>query len=491
MVDYPLYLKFKVTNDTNKTSKILYLKAPRLEVITLYDENLTILSTNGYYYNDKTLYPYFKINIKPNETKIYYMRVTTIFSGLNFSLELEDEKKFFKEDFYLKTIFIFFIGILAALMIYALLTSIYLKNLSYGFYALYLFIFILKSFWYLGLIRFYLPIEYAKISTRYSSMEISFLIITWSFFAINFLKIQKYPKIYNIFKIFMFLAFFEGLIFSIIIYHNMDFSIITGTLFILFNIWAGLYIYKNNKTREARFFLIGYMVASFGYFMVILNVLGYLSVTKDYPYILICAITIEAFILLFALLEQHKTFQSQIVQIGEINHRVKNNLSLVKALVNKYHTKPQKLNHIINSIAEAHSQLYYENNSMVINLKQYLTKLLEHLYSSAPNKWIIQKDIIDEKIDIKRATNLGIIINEIITNSFKYVNQQENILKISLDVKNDYFVLDIEDNGDGFNPTKKVSGGLNYINGLVKNMLKGEIILDSINKTKYTIRWKR
>jgi two-component sensor histidine kinase len=91
---------------------------------------------------------------------------------------------------------------------------------------------------------------------------------------------------------------------------------------------------------------------------------------------------------------------------------------------------------------------------------------------------------------------LGLIINEIVSNSIKYAFPHDKTGKISINLKyyDDKYKLTISDNGIGFPENLDFRNiestlGLKLVNSLVKQ-LDGSIDLDTSQGTKFTIKFK-
>ncbi len=203
--------------------------------------------------------------------------------------------------------------------------------------------------------------------------------------------------------------------------------------------------------------------------------------------------------------ELEQTLQEKEVLLKEIHHRVKNNLQLVSAMLylqaehledDKMMKFVEKSQNRINSMALVHQALYSYKNLDKINFQQYLNKLVKAIYdsfdfSSKEIKYkLIAPDII---FDIEISIPLGIIINEIVYNSFKHAFEGRKYGKIIVEVKKlDYSAIRllIEDDGIGIlEPVKediKSSYGLQLVTLLVKQ-LGGKMKIDTSKGTKVVI----
>jgi two-component sensor histidine kinase len=149
-------------------------------------------------------------------------------------------------------------------------------------------------------------------------------------------------------------------------------------------------------------------------------------------------------------------------------------------------------------MAMIHEMLYQSKNLTHINFTDYIQRLVSQLISSYPIKDnitpIIETD--DINLNIETATPLGLIINEIVSNSIKYAFPHDKTGKISIKLKyyDDKYKLTISDNGVGFPENLDFRNiestlGLKLVNSLVKQ-LDGSIDLDTSQGTKFTIKFK-
>ncbi|WP_052402692.1 sensor histidine kinase [Methanococcoides methylutens] len=111
-----------------------------------------------------------------------------------------------------------------------------------------------------------------------------------------------------------------------------------------------------------------------------------------------------------------------------------------------------------------------------------------------------QIELIDINIESKdifmnfdTATHLGLILNELIINSFKYAFPDgSGTISIRFQQIDDRFTLIVEDDGTGF-PVKEILAtdtlGLKLVNELVEQ-IQGEIHIDGSSGSKYTINFR-
>jgi PAS domain S-box-containing protein len=205
--------------------------------------------------------------------------------------------------------------------------------------------------------------------------------------------------------------------------------------------------------------------------------------------------------------EQIKTsLKEKETLLQEIHHRVKNNMAVVSSLLslqansmNDDRLKAALMDsqNRVQSMSAIHEILYQSENLSSIDMDLYLSKLSSSMVQSYTTSSKINLKIEAENIliGVEQASPVGLIVNELITNSNKYAfpDNQEGEIKISLQKKEDQIELDYADNGIGipqnFDWENAKSMGLNLVKILVENQLDGSIALNRENGTKFTIKF--
>ena len=180
------------------------------------------------------------------------------------------------------------------------------------------------------------------------------------------------------------------------------------------------------------------------------------------------------------------TLEEQKVLMQEVNHRVKNNLAIISSLMNLQSEKAkddyhrglfQESRNRLDSIAVVHQLLYQSESYSNINFKFYIEEILNNLAASFhdPDKEIrILKGINDITLGLSTAIPLALIVNELVTNSYKhaFAEMEEGVIEISLIENNKRVFLKIRDNGPGFDPgaVATSSVGLDILEGLVEQI---------------------
>lgn len=190
--------------------------------------------------------------------------------------------------------------------------------------------------------------------------------------------------------------------------------------------------------------------------------------------------------------------------LKEIHHRIKNNFQIASGMlqlefqeINHPKIKPliKQWSSKVNTIISIHKTLY-QNDSFKIYLEEHLHHIIQpvlELYQRPLDSYTID---IDNNIVLstKHALNLGVIINELITNSCKH-NSNMNSLHLKITCKKqdkDYYQLTLTDNGktslDSSNLTPN-SFGLPLIQNFV-NKLNGTFEFEINNGAKFNITFK-
>jgi len=193
--------------------------------------------------------------------------------------------------------------------------------------------------------------------------------------------------------------------------------------------------------------------------------------------------------------------------IKEIHHRVKNNLMVISSLLNiqsKYIKDKAALSvfresqNRANSMAMIHERLYHSSDLKRIDFGDYVFSLsteLFHTYVLDPSRVQLKLNVETVMIDINTAVPLGLIVNELITNSMKYAfpEGESGEIDISFNQVDDEYILRVKDNGVGIpadldiNQVKSL--GLQLVTSLT-DQIDGEIELNRENGTEFKITFK-
>ncbi len=188
--------------------------------------------------------------------------------------------------------------------------------------------------------------------------------------------------------------------------------------------------------------------------------------------------------------------------LKEIHHRVKNNLQIITSILNLQIRKTTDLPTIealkdsqnrVRSMALIHEHLYRDKDLSHINLGNYLRSLgsgLFDTYEAANHDIRFDLNILDIFLDINTSIPLGLISNELITNSLKYafVGKKSGKITVSASENPTTLTFIVADDGVGMPPhitlKKQKSLGLRLVNSLTRQ-LHGIMTIDRSNGTKF------
>lgn len=173
----------------------------------------------------------------------------------------------------------------------------------------------------------------------------------------------------------------------------------------------------------------------------------------------------------------------------ELHHRVKNNLAIVSSLLNIQSNRLEDKNAAkavregqmrVQAMSLIHQRLYNTDNVSSLNIKLYLTELAESLmqaYGYSADSFDLQINAENPELDVDMAIPIGLIVNELITNSFKYAYEGIEHPSLIINFTNDKDItLQLQDNGIGIDESamnknagsfgkKLIKGLTNQVNG--------------------------
>lgn len=193
--------------------------------------------------------------------------------------------------------------------------------------------------------------------------------------------------------------------------------------------------------------------------------------------------------------------------LREIHHRVKNNMQLVSSLLSlkaessgNYELENvfRTLQNRIFSMSLVHEKLYHYKHFSKINFREYIKELLVEIQKTFTDgetgrSVVFNIDLDNEYLSIERAIPCGLILNELVMNSFKHAFYQQDKCRIDVGFKKDddgVFSLFVKDNGaglpEGFDMLTSDSMGMVLLRELT-SQLHGKIILTSGGGTEFRI----
>lgn len=528
-------------NSSSNLNKILLFYSPFLEHIHLYDEdNLSKTRIKGQAHHlssNETLMHYFTLLVPKNSQKTFYIKTYSNYVPLRFSITLNNKENYLRNDHLTQVANLFLIGFIVALMIYSLFISAYIKDKSYLLYSIYLFVLLYDQIRFIGLSQLYYSEAFMSFDLTISISRIYALLIASSFFSIYFLNIKKYPMLYKIYFSLIFIASFAILFLDNTQALGMTLALLLTLFLAIYNLFTGIYVYRQGE-KQARLYILGFGVVFVSYLLILADVSGLFVITESYPNAILWATTFEALVLSLAFADKYmllekekaslvkkllseaqnreaiikkevidKTFQleeslsEKKLLLEEVHHRVKNNLHIILSIIqlqeNEVETQKeqillQNLENRINAIAKTHDQLIINDNLQNIDMNQYVKVLSHEIAQSFYNEHqnIILKHNIQAILPLNKAVYVGLIINELVSNAFKYAFETEGKISISLIQNEKSYELVIKDNGKGFEEkNNRTTLGLQLVETLAKEQLHGSIESDTQKQSIYIINF--
>jgi PAS domain S-box-containing protein len=185
-----------------------------------------------------------------------------------------------------------------------------------------------------------------------------------------------------------------------------------------------------------------------------------------------------------AQLIQNSLLEKDIL-IKEIHHRVKNNMQIISSLLNLQSRNIEEKKALdilkesqnrIRSMALVHEKLYQTKDLMHINLADYVKELSANLinsYQKHSNYVDLTIETDEIFLSIDNSIYLGLIINELLTNSLKHAfsDRKNGIVKIIIKNVDGIMLLSVKDNGVGMPKNFKIDEterlGFQIVNSLI------------------------
>lgn len=199
-----------------------------------------------------------------------------------------------------------------------------------------------------------------------------------------------------------------------------------------------------------------------------------------------------------------KAVDTKQLLLNELHHRVKNNLQVISGLLHLEvgnTDDPKAIQALTNSqqrvraMGIIHDSLYQKDDIDKLDLNKYLGNLVRDLKTSfeGNEKVDLELDLETTVISLKRAIPLGLIVNEIVTNAFKYAFADQGG-KLGMSLKNlseSRCELRVWDDGPGIPETVREGSLGHKIIRLLAKQVKGELTAHNDNGAHYSIVFQK
>jgi Bacteriophytochrome (light-regulated signal transduction histidine kinase) len=188
--------------------------------------------------------------------------------------------------------------------------------------------------------------------------------------------------------------------------------------------------------------------------------------------------------LLSTLKKNESLIEQKDFLLKEVNHRVQNSLSIVSAFLRMQARNAEAMvqeqlgaaEQRLRAVGLVHRRLYQDNDVQTVDLGRYLSELVGELASTLDPRWRqhLSLDLKPIWIDPERTISIGLIVNELLTNSIKYAyNGEPGPIMLFLEPAQGDFRLTVADRGRGVTGGGNPEGtgfGSRVINALVERL---------------------
>ncbi len=529
--DIALWIKFTLHNSTSQSLyKILEYDNPETEELFLYDDNesfsagLLHLGTQ-----ERSINPTFDINLKPYQTKTFYLKTSSRMKPIKAKLLLWEEKAFLKKELEHQIYYLIFFSVLLTLFIYNFMLFLFTLDKAYFYYILYLLSIIFFNALFSGILSLYFPSYWLNNLLLKLNEGVVVLVFLFALlFAQSFLDTKEFPRLDKILNIIL----ISLPLFGILGYNNWIINANSFTLLLLmalFVVYVGFYaLFKGQK--QAKFYVLGWTIILIAFMLLGLEAIFHYDIRNYHlTYAPEIGFVLEALLFSIALAHRIKLGDETLLQFQkeeqirlealvkektkalsisldekeilykELNHRIKNNFMMILSLLKlqiKRTSNTQTIDSLrvtqnrIKSISRLYEMLLLNDKSVRVNTNVYIRGICQNISINFASDVDIYYDI-DYTIDNDSLVYVGLVVNELVTNSFKYAfGQSRGEIRIFLVKKGDEIILGVQDNGKGFTTKRSNSLGLTIVDILVEGQLQGSFTLDATEGTKALMKWK-
>jgi two-component sensor histidine kinase len=202
--------------------------------------------------------------------------------------------------------------------------------------------------------------------------------------------------------------------------------------------------------------------------------------------------------LLAAAIQRKQQEEEREILFRELQHRIKNSLQMILTLLKLEQRKGDpngfdRVNEAVRAISLAYDQLQGSQEIKQVKLEEYLGKLCNQIIPSLIGSRPVQveNNIEPVGLDFDKAVILGLIVNELVTNSVKHAfGEDGGIIRVAFHVKEGEGVLVVEDDGQGISTGDQARPGMgSQLLPAMARQLGGALELDTEHRpgTRHTL----
>jgi two-component sensor histidine kinase/ligand-binding sensor domain-containing protein len=178
--------------------------------------------------------------------------------------------------------------------------------------------------------------------------------------------------------------------------------------------------------------------------------------------------------------------------LRELNHRIKNNLQLISSILNLHSRSTDNIDAKMaltegklrmQSLSLLHQKLYMTEKYTEVDCKEYIKELIDYLsiaFKSNYSDVHFNLDIDEFRLNLDQAVPLGLILNELVTNSLKHSGKDKLVIDFTAKKYQDHITIILKDNGNGISKSQfenSSSFGISIIKSLI-DQLDGKISVE-------------
>jgi two-component system, sensor histidine kinase PdtaS len=189
--------------------------------------------------------------------------------------------------------------------------------------------------------------------------------------------------------------------------------------------------------------------------------------------------------------EAERTNEEREALFREVAHRVQNNLQLLVSMLSleqklARNTDPERLLSSViervRTMARLHNALFQRGTSGTVYADQFFEQFAADLRTGviAAEPIVLSVNVTKGTLRLDQAVTIGLIVNELVTNAVKYAfkGKASGEIRVSFLRDNDQHVLNVVDNGEGFDPAGRQGFGAQLIR-ILAAQLQGQLQVES------------
>lgn len=536
-----IWIKLELTNlDTVPVNRILEYDNPLTSEVSFYEQNSTEpIKSEGLLLippQKININPTLQIHLHPHENKTIYIRAYSKYTTLIVKLKLWSAGSFQKHESSKQIYLALFFGAMGVVVLYNLMLYLVVRDRSYLYYVLFFASIMVHQLFYRGVVPLFVPPFFPMENIiQYSSLIVATPALFLAIFMKKILNLKSYPHIEKMLNAYLVFFIFGVLTLYLLGIHK--YRILSAILFLILLVILIYAIFKHN--RHAYYLAAGWLLFLISGIFMYLSSKGYYNVFKHYPYYVEISLIVESLIFSYAVADKikrlhaekskaqkelidaqklkegilqtvvdiqtedlQKSIRQKELLLRELNHRVKNSIQTIISFLRMEQDSldnPDMLDRLkslenrVFAINHLYSLLHTDEHIEHVDMNEYLTLLIESIKQSYKNENINIELNVGMHVGSTDALYLGFIINEALTNAYKYAFEDEESGKIVITLTKDdaQYRLHIKDNGGGYK--QKINHGTlghKIIKTLVEIQLEGELQMKADKGTEIDIVWK-